>query len=314
MNQYLLLLGPALGFALGVFFTWFLTYAKLRQAEKNAAEEKLLLEEKLNEGKAAIEELAKVKNKYEESHTSNLGLKKQIEEKTARLNAEAEKRSALEERTKKIEILEKVISDLKAFEHEALSLREKSHNMETSLAEKKELLSRQQSELDTGKQELKIAQEKIEAMVERLKELAVVRERARKLEDENSNLLKENEQLRNMEAQLRQINEIKEMYSRTIEENQAFKNQDMVRHFMEIKDGLQQSIKAYNRMLEMVDNPMLDDNKMIEIEAKRSPRVKNATQAESHNAGDESDFCEEEQLEKIETDTEDLEKVDGMNA
>jgi hypothetical protein len=132
-------------------------------------------------------------------------------------------------------------------------------------------------------------------MNDRVKEAAVLRERAKKLEEENCNLLKENEQLRNIENQLRQINEIKEMYSRTIEENQTFRNQDMVRHFMEIKDGLQQSIKAYNRMLEMVDNPMLDDNRIIEVAAEKPA------------------LSAEELLDSIENDTDELEKIDGAD-
>jgi hypothetical protein len=80
-----------------------------------------------------------------------------------------------------------------------------------------------------------------------------------------------------------------------VEENQSFRNENLARHFIEIKDGLQQSIKAYNRMLKLVDNPMLDDSKTIELEAPKS------------------ELSEEEILDETETDTSEIEKLDGVN-
>lgn len=49
MNQYFLLLGPASGFVLGVFFTWFLTYARMRQIEQNASTEKEKMQQELEQ-------------------------------------------------------------------------------------------------------------------------------------------------------------------------------------------------------------------------------------------------------------------------
>jgi DNA repair exonuclease SbcCD ATPase subunit len=261
MNHYLLLMGPALGFILGMFFAWFLTYSRLKQVEREALEEKNLLSEQVEQGK----------------------------------EAEIEGRCALEERIKRIEELEKKLEELKGFEQEVATLREQNQNLLEQCSEKKSAAADLENDLKEARQDIKEALHRAETMHEKLKELAVVRERTRKLEEENSKLLKENEQLRNMEVQLRQINEIKEMYSRTVEENQSFKNQDMVRHFMEIKDGLQQSIKAYNRMLKLVDNPMLDDETTIEIEAA------------------EGDLTEEQMLDHVAPDTDELEKLDGVN-
>jgi hypothetical protein len=84
------------------------------------------------------------------------------------------------------------------------------------------------------------------------------------------------------------------MYSRTIEENQSFRNQDIARHFVQIKQGLQQSIKAYNRMLHLVNNPLLEDDSIIEIE------------------NDSPIQSEEEMLASLETDTTELDKIDGV--
>lgn len=306
MNQYLLLLGPALGFALGVFFTWFLTYARMRQVEKSADAEKLLLEDKLKEGETAEKNLATAKGKLEADQATITGLKRQLEERTERFSEETKKCMTLEEKVKKIGLLEKVISDLKVFEHEVSSLRDKVQSQEIALAEKKDFNQRLQLDLDAAKTELKASLEKIESTHEQIKEIAIIRERAKNLEQEN-------EQLRNIEAQLRQINEIKEMYSRTVEENQTFKNQDMVRHFMEIKSGLQQSIKAYNHMLEMVNNPMLDDNRIIEI-GRENDTVSGDFQKPDKMSGTTNEIMtEEESLDQIETETEELEKVDGVN-
>lgn len=293
MNQYLLLLGPTVGFILGVFFVWFLSYARMRQVERQAAEEKMQLENKLEEARKAEMEVGKLKTRLDENQSAVALLQKQSDERARLLGQEKELRLTLEERVKKIEILEKVVAELKHFEQEAVSLREKCQSQEISLKEKKEGLLELQNEIERLKDELKAAVEKQQGLNDSLKDLAVLKERTRKFEEENCNLLKENEQLRNIEAQLRQIAEIKEMYSRTVEENQTFRNQDIARQFLEIKHGLQQSIKAYNRMLNLVNNPLLEDDRLIEIE--------NETREES----------EEELLEKVENDTEELKKVDG---
>jgi chromosome segregation ATPase len=294
MNQYLLLLGPTLGFVLGVFFTWFLMYSRMRQVEKNADAEKKQLESRLEKSGENESQLAVARNRLEEAQSSIESLKKQVEEKILSLNQEIEKRLVLEEKNKKIEILEKLIEDLKKFEHEAIKFREKNQNLEDLVSERNESLKDLQQRLDLAEQNLKNALEKNDEVNERIKELAVFRERSRKLEDENCNLLKENEQLRNIESQLRQISEIKEMYSRTIEENQSFRNQDIARHFVQIKQGLQQSIKAYNRMLHLVNNPLLEDDSIIEIE------------------NDSPIQSEEEMLASLETDTTELDKIDGV--
>lgn len=294
MNQYLLLLGPTLGFVLGVFFTWFLMYSRMRQVEKNADAEKKQLEARLDKSVENENQLAVARNRVEEAQSSIEMLKKQIEEKVVSLNQEVEKRLVLEEKNKKIEILEKLIEDLKKFEHEAIQLREKNQSLEALVVERNDSLKDLQQRLDAAEQSLKSSLEKNDEVNERVKELAVFRERSRKLEDENCNLLKENEQLRNIESQLRQISEIKEMYSRTVEENQSFRNQDIARHFVQIKQGLQQSIKAYNRMLHLVNNPLLEDDSIIEIE------------------NDSPGQSEEEMLAGLEADTDELEKMDGV--
>lgn len=294
MNQYLLLLGPALGFILGVFFTWFLTYSRMRQVEKNAVDEKKQLESKLEQAKENESELAMAKNSLEETRARFSAAQEEIEAGRQELSREKDLRLTLEERVKKIELLEKVISELKKFEHEVVTLREKNQNLETILSEKKKAGEELQTRIDSLQKELKEAQDKSESLHDRLKDLAVLRERSKKLEEENCNLLKENEQLRNIETQLRQIAEIKELYSRTVEENQSFRNQDIARHFVQIKQGLQQSIKAFNHMLNLVNNPLLEDTNIIEID-NESP-VKS----------------EEEMLNEIEADTGELEKLDGV--
>jgi chromosome segregation ATPase len=295
MNQYFLLLGPALGFILGAFFTWFLVYAKIKQVERAAEDEKKMFEERIEQSKSAELELSGIKSRLEETKSQIERLQAQLEEKSVRLEQEADQRAALEERVTKIPVLEKTIEELKIFEQEVAAYKEKNQSLELHASEKRKMLEKAELDLDEGRKELKNAVKRIEDMQERLKELAIVRERARKLEEENANLLKENEQLRNIEAQLRQIDDIKEMYGHMVEENQSFRNENLARHFIEIKDGLQQSIKAYNRMLKLVDNPMLDDSKTIELEAPKS------------------ELSEEEILDETETDTSEIEKLDGVN-
>ena len=297
MNQYLLLLGPALGFVFGAFFTWFLIYSRMRQIEKNAAVEKKELQDQLNmhieQVKNGEKEMVRLKSRLEDVETSSSLSKKQLEEALNTGKSELEKRLTLEERVKKIEILEKVVSDLKQFENEAVSLREKNQNYESAMQEKKEAQAKQAEEIHALKKEILEAKRKNEETTDRLKDLAVLRERARKLEEENCNLLKENEQLRNIETQLRQINEIKELYARTVEENQSFRNQDLARHFLQIKQGLQQSVKAYNRMLHLVNNPILDDDRIIEIDT------------------DLPEMSEEQMLDHLDADHGQLENFDG---
>ncbi|MFZ5950053.1 MAG: hypothetical protein ACOYXC_05085 [Candidatus Rifleibacteriota bacterium] len=294
MNQYLLLLGPALGFILGVFFTWFLTYARMRQVEKNATDEKKELENRLEQSRQNENELARVRSRLEESQNNVDLLRRQHEEQLVKFRNENEQRLTLEERVKKIEVLEKVINDLKRFENESVALREKNHSFESTLSEKNDRIQELLVEAGNLKNEIRAAGEKMENLNDRLKELAVVKERARKLEEENCNLLKENEQLRSIDAQLRQMSDIREMYQRTIEENQSFRNQNIARHFIQIKQGLQQSIKAYNRMLHLIDNPLLDDGRIIEI------------------AAEGPELSEEETLNNIEVDASELEKIDGV--
>ncbi|MEW6710170.1 MAG: hypothetical protein AB1403_10145 [Candidatus Riflebacteria bacterium] len=294
MNQYLLLLGPALGFILGVFFTWFLSYSRMRQVEKSAADEKKELENRLEQSRQNENELVKIRSRLEESQVNNDLLRRQHEEQLVKFRNENEQRLTLEERVKKIEVLEKVINDLKRFENESVALREKNHAFETTLSEKNDRIQELQNEAGSLKNEIRAAGEKIENLNDRLKELAVVKERARKLEEENCNLLKENEQLRSIDAQLRQMSDIREMYQRTIEENQSFRNQNIARHFIQIKQGLQQSIKAYNRMLHLIDNPLLEDGRIIEISAEGP------------------ELSEEETLNNIELDASELEKIDGV--
>jgi hypothetical protein len=94
-----------------------------------------------------------------------------------------------------------------------------------------------------------------------------------------------------------------------MEENQALKNQDIARHFIKIKTGLQQSIKAYNSMLELVNNPLIEDSRIIEI-AKEEQRQ----DLQEEKQEDKKDFgkkSEEEIFDQMEPDTENLEKLDG---
>ncbi len=144
-------------------------------------------------------------------------------------------------------------------------------------------------------------EEKVAKLTDQVRELAVLRERTQKLEKENSNLLQEAEQLRHFETQLSQISEIKEIYNRTLEENQNLRNQDIARHLMAMKDGLQQSIKAFNSVMRMADNPLLTDT--IEIQSAKTD--------EKGEASEES-LSELEQLDAINEDTTELDKLEGV--
>ena len=271
MNPYLSTMGPAIGFVLGIFFTWFLMYSKVKTVERNSE----------IENNKKIAEIDALKTAKEELNSA---------------------KARAEERILALEPLVKQVAELKQYEAEVISLREKlqsSQQHSTELSKQLEADKERISELQIAQ---KSANEKIEKLEEQIREFSATKERMRSLEQENASLLKENEQLQNIEAHLKQIDEIKDMYGRSLEENQILRDEQMVRHFTDIKDGLRQSIQAYNRMLGMIDNPLLADSRIIEIEMDKSEKVKPAASPER---------TVEEDLDNLETETDDLKKIDG---
>lgn len=298
MNQYYLLLGPAAGFVLGVFFTWFLLYSRLKMQELNAARQLEDFKEKTAEFDSVKQTLAEKTARLDEIHQTIENMKKQMTQENEKFATEIRLKSALEEQTKKIPILEKHIAELREEEKQAAVLRQKLQEQENHLSSTRRQYDNEVEENTQLREELKAAVSRYDNLSEKLRDLAVLRERTQKLEAENMNLLRENEQLRSMDSQLKQISEIKDIYHRTMEENQALKNQDMARHLQAIKDGLQQSIKAFNTVMRISNNPLLTD--LVEAEA---------VKIESH-----SDSIDEEMmLNEIDEDTSDLEKLEGNN-
>lgn len=298
MNQYYLLLGPAAGFVLGVFFTWFLLYSRLKMQELNAARQLEDFKEKTAEFDSVKQTLAEKTARLDEIHQTIENMKKQMAQENEKLATEIRLKSALEEQTKKIPILEKHIAELREEEKQAAVLRQKLQEQENHLSSTRRQYDNEVEENTQLREELKAAASRYDNLSEKLRDLAVLRERTQKLEAENMNLLRENEQLRSMDSQLKQISEIKDIYHRTMEENQALKNQDMARHLQAIKDGLQQSIKAFNTVMRISNNPLLTD--LVEAEA---------VKIESHS----DSIDEETMLNEMDEDTSDLEKLEGNN-
>lgn len=298
MNPYYLLLGPTAGFVLGAFFTWFLLYSKLRLQEINSSKQISALEEKFSSFDSVKQELAEKNVRLDEMQQNLENMKSQLRQESEKFSAEIRQKSALEEQAKKIPILEKHIAELREEEKEAAVLRQKLQNLENLISSTRKQYDNEVEENSHLREELKAAATRYDNLSEKLREIAVLRERTQKLEAENINLLHENEQLRGMETQLKQITEIKDIYHRTMEENQALRNQNMARHLQAIKDGLQQSIKAFNTVMRISNNPLLTD--LVEAEA-----VKVETSSESVD--------EESGLDKIIEETSDLDKIEGAN-
>lgn len=271
MNPYISTMGPAIGFVLGIFFTWFLMYSKIKTVERNSE----------IESKKQAEEIDSLKTVKEELSSAN---------------------ARVEERKKALEALEKQVAGLKQYETEAISLREKVQSVQQQVADLNRQLENERKNCSELQNELKSKNEKIDQLNEKVGSFSATKERMRSLEQENASLLKENEQLHNIENHLKQIDEIKEMYSQSLEEGEILRDEQMVRHFTDIKDGLRQSIQAYNRMLGMIDNPLLADSRIIEIDLDNTARVKPANGL---------DKTVEEDLDELENDTEDLKKLDG---
>lgn len=302
MNHYYLLLGPAMGFALGIFFAWFLMYSRMRLQESNASRDRAELEKKLEVLSNVNIELKEVSIRLDESRANVERLQQQLAVESENCNQEMKKRSALEEQVKKIAHLEKHIAELREEEKQAAVLRQKLQDLETTSISIRRQFDNELNENSQLREELKSAANRYDNLSEKLRDFAVLRERSQKLEAENTNLLKENEQLRNMESQLKQLNEIKEMYSRSIEENQTFRNQDLARHLVAVKDGLQQSIKAFNSAMRLANNPLLTG--LVEIE----PVSKISGQADTR-----PDKVEEETLDEIEEETTEINQLEGVN-
>lgn len=300
-HQYLLLLGPALGFVLGVLFTWFITYSKTKFVEKKAADTEKGLLEKIAGLEAIADKFKTVEQRLQSSNELADKLEKQLQEATTELKHEVEERATLEEKVKKIEILEKNIEDLKKSERESIKFQEKLSSAEATLAETRKSLAEKQEEISEFKVRIDNLSEELSESKDKNAEFSVLAEKVKSLEEVKKQLLVENEQLRAMKDQLSQLDEIKQMYGKSLEENHILRNQDLAKHFVEIKDGLEQSIKAYNKMLNLVDDPALTDNKVIEIEAKKT------TAEDDSKLG----ISEEEILDKFENDTDDLTKIDG---
>jgi len=297
MNQYYLLLGPAAGFVLGVFFTWFLLYSRLRLQELNAARQQADFKEKIAEFDSVRQSLAEKTARLDEIQHSIENMKQQMAQENDKLSTEIRLKSALEEQTKKIPILEKHITELREEEKQAAVLRQRLQELENQINSTRRQYENEIEENSQLREELKAAATRYDNLSEKLRDIAVLRERTQKLESENINLLRENEQLRNMDSQLKQISEIKEIYNRTMEENQALKNQDMARHLQAIKDGLQQSIKAFNTVMRISNNPLLTD--LVEAEA---------VKIEDHS----NSLDEEVALNNVDENTSDLEDLDKL--
>ncbi len=311
MSQYYLLLGPTLGFVLGIFMAWFLSYSKIKQLELDSQKEIKGLKEELKELSEVEENYQRSTTRLEDSHATIERLQGQLAEIGTELKAQMEQRSALEERIKRIEILEKHIAELKIVEKEKNQLKEKISALESVSSEFKSNHEDLKSEKKELLKEVDGLRKQILELQSSEKNSAVIKERAERLQHENSNLLKENEQLRYMQDQLGHLDEIKQLYSKTVEENNVLKNQDIARHFIEIKDGLEQSIRAYNRMLNMVDKQSLPDNSIIEIEASEKHST-GEKEVENQSSDSENQRSEEEVLSELETDTEDLKNLDGV--
>ena len=160
------------------------------------------------------------------------------------------------------------------------------------------------SQLQHELKQLEPLQATVSELQNQTKELPLVKERLESEKQKNEQLKSENQKLCEIQTKLSQIDEIKQMYSESIQENQAFRSEELAKHFIDIKDGLKQSIHAYNRMLNLVDNPLLSDSRIIEIDA---PKIEAETETANHKK------TVEEDLDKMDNDTDDLKKLDGEN-
>lgn len=320
MNPDISALWPVAGFFLGCLCAWLVMYSKARAFERitkvetqkflariksleNSSELVKNLEHELKATQTAV---AKVE--FEQQET-----KKQLAEKDTEL---VETKKLLEEKQALVETLKEDNSRLSAWEKVSDDLNSEVDGLKNDCnklqAQKDELVSQLENQKNENIQlsrELARASQKIDGLSEKTSQNKVFEERARNLEQKNLELQKEIERLQDIQEQLEQLKEIKQMYKQSINDNQDLKNEHLARHFVDIKAGLQQSIRAYNSVLTMVDSPALADSKIIEIgHDTTQDALQNQTDQEKTEDKDELD---ENQLDSFEPDTNDIEKLDG---
>jgi chromosome segregation ATPase len=271
MNHYYLLFGPAVGFFMGAFFAWFLMYSRLRMTETAAGKEKSALEEQLASFKSVSEDLEARNSLLAESRNRIEKLERQLDQESEKTAREIKAKNLLEEQLKKIPVMEKHINELREEEKQAAVLRQKIADQENSMLSLRRQFDNEQHENNQLREELKSAAARYENLSEKLRDLALLQEKVIRLEKDRTALAKENERLQDMQMQLKQLGEIKEMYNRTVEENQSFRNQDMARHLVAVKAGLQQSIKAFNNAMRIANNPLLTG--LVEVDNNSAERM-----------------------------------------
>ena len=211
----------------------------MEQQRRSAAEEKLnqalaARENQVAEFQARLDKEAGERHRLEGDIAAEQGRRAQFE-------------AAVADRDGRIDVLERRIRELEERLAEIPSLQERLKSREDQLADVRQAQARATGEGEKLKSDLMAEIARRSAAEERLNRLVLLETQLKDLDARNTVLLRENAELTKTRERLDKLEELKDVYARTLEENLFLKQQNMARSFLEIRKGLEKALQAYNK-------------------------------------------------------------------
>ena len=249
------LIGIGIGFLVGMLIAWLLTRSR---AAKRVDALKLEADKERRKLLSDIDEKSSQNQSLEDEVRS---LKHSVVGKEAALDICDKEKSSLQQ------MLDREAASLKDFQHknddlseklrDAGVIKERLASREQQLTEEKQRLARSSEELDRLKKQIVDEVGRRASAEERLARLVTLEEQIDRLDGERSKLLIENSELKKTRERLDKLEQIKDLYEKTLEENNFLKQQSMLRHFLEIKKGLDKTVQAFNKTCTIFDRKVL---------------------------------------------------------
>ena len=257
-----LLLRAVVGIFAAAAIVWIFLNARMRDALKEA---RTAAEGKLDETLALLKrregELEGVRASYEKLLAERDTLRRDLDQ-------ERNRRVGFEERLNEMNVLRQQVKSLEDRNAEIVRLHERIAAREQQIDELRGQLAARQQEMEQVQRDIKAEVSQRAIAEEKLARLTTLEQRISDLDSQKDRLVKENAELKKTSARLDKLEEIKGLYERTLEENHLLKQQNLARNFIEIKQGLDRTIQAYNKTFAMFDKRALfAAEKMLDMAA-----------------------------------------------
>lgn len=272
-------------------------YGRLNSSFK-ATEKKLLTAQETLALKEQDE--TAVRNELDKTKQAVSELEEKVEQLTLKLEEEHKSKSNREQQ------LEKQLEDVLDL------MRNKEQEFEKQLKDTQRKAKELSNEADQLKTTLMDEAARRGAAEEKVSRLLTLERQISDLSHQKSSLMLENAELKKTQSRLDKLEEIQDLYEKTLEENNFLKQQSLLKHFIEIKKCLDKTVHAYNKTCGAFDRKVLLSASDIIEEGIMTPVETKKLEISDNYKKDQ--LCESENVEPQEPEKEEKEQNEDSDS